>query len=94
MTRDDEPNWQDQRSLVIWAGVAMLLLLAILLYAVSCTADESRVPETLPTAPSSSATPSTYTTSSTTTTSYSVPSVETSEDNPRGPVPGPVPAPG
>lgn len=88
MTRDDEPNWQDQRSLVIWAGVAVLLLLAILVYAVSCTADESRVPEMLPTAPSSSATPSTYTTSSTSSTRYTTPSVETSQDSPV--IPGPT----
>ncbi|MBY0286501.1 MAG: hypothetical protein K2X52_05060 [Mycobacteriaceae bacterium] len=88
MTSDDGPNWGDQRTIAMWGGGAILLLVAILVYAVSCTADKSRVPETLPTAPSSSATPSTYTTSSTTTTSYSVPSVQTSEDSPPGPGPG------
>jgi hypothetical protein len=72
----------------MWGGGAILLLVAILVYAVSCTADSSKVPETVP-VPTSSITPSTYTTSSTTTTSYTVPSVQTSEDSP--PVPGPGP---
>jgi hypothetical protein len=84
MTRDDGPNWGDQRTIAMWGGAAILLLVAILLYAVSCTADSSKVPETVP-VPTSSITPSTYTTSPTSTTSYSVPSVQTSEDSPPGP---------
>jgi hypothetical protein len=83
---DDEPDWHDQRPIVMTAGVAALILVAILVYAVSCTSDSSKVPETVP-IPTSSATPSTYTTPSTSTTSYSVPSVQTSEDNPVAPGP-------
>ena len=85
---DDEPKWEEQKSLVWSAGAAALILLALLVFAVMRTADSSKVPETVP-SPTSSITASTYTTSSTTTTSYSVPSVQTSEDNPPGPVPRP-----
>jgi hypothetical protein len=63
------------------AGIAAVILLAILVYAVVQTSDSSRTPPPLPFT-SESATPSTYTTPSTTTTSYSVPQVTTSEDNP------------
>ena len=89
---DDEPNWQDQKTVVWSAGVAALILVALLVYGVMRTSDSSKVPETVP-IPSSSATPSTYTTSSTSTTSYTVPRVQTSEDNPVNPV-GPAPGPG
>ena len=81
---DDEPDWHDQRPVVMTAGVAALILVALLVYAVIRTSDSSKVPDTVP-IPSSSATPSTYTTSSTSTTSYSVPRVQTSEDNPGAP---------
>lgn len=77
----EEPNWHDQRSVVLTAGVAALVLLALLVYAVIRTSDSSTGPQTVPLAPSS-ATPSTYTTSSTSTTTYSVPRVQTSQDNP------------
>jgi len=77
---DDEPDWHDQQPLVMTAGVAALILVAVLVYAVISTSESSKVPDTVP-IPSSSATPSTYTTSSTSTTTYSVPSVQTSEDN-------------
>jgi hypothetical protein len=94
---DDEPIWADQQSLMVVGGVAVLILLALLAYAVMRTSDSSKVPETV-SVPSSSATPSTYTTSSTSTTSYSMPSVEISEYNPVVPLPpatsaGPPPAP-
>lgn len=81
MTSDGEPNLPDQRTLAMWGGGAILLLVAILVYAVLQTSDSAKVPATTP-IPSSSATPSTYTTSSTTSSSYSMPSVQTSEDNP------------
>jgi cytoskeletal protein RodZ len=87
---DDEPNWQDQGAIVVSAGVAALILVALLVYGVMRTSDSAKVPETVP-IPSSSATPSTYTTSSTSTTSYSVPSVQTSEDNPVVTPPAPTP---
>jgi cytoskeletal protein RodZ len=89
---DDEPDWQDQKTVVWSAGVAALILVALLVYGVMRTSDSSKVPETVP-IPSSSATPSTYTTSSTSTTSYTVPRVQTSEDNPVNPV-DPPPGPG
>jgi cytoskeletal protein RodZ len=85
--RDDEPNWEEQKPLIWSAAVAALLLVALLVFAVMRTSDSSKVPETVP-IPTSSATPSTYTTSSTSTTSYSVPSVQTREENPPGPGPG------
>jgi hypothetical protein len=79
---DDEGSWHDQQSVIVAAGVAGLLLVALLVWAVIHTADNSsRPPEPVEFAPSS-ATSSTYTTSSTSSTSYSVPSVQTSQDNP------------
>ncbi|MGZ8814707.1 MAG: hypothetical protein ACXWZI_12135 [Mycobacterium sp.] len=95
MSRDDEPNWQDQKPVVWSAGVAALILVALLFCGVMCTSDSSKVPETVPLPTStSSATPSTYTTSSTSTTSYRVPRVQTSEDNPVNPVNPVGPGPG
>ena len=58
-----------------------MLLLVLLVWAVIHTSANSRVPDTAPFAPSS-ATSSTYTTKSTSSTSYSVPRVQTSQDNP------------
>jgi hypothetical protein len=78
---DDDGSWHDQQPVIVAAGVAGLVLLALLVWAVFDTASNSRVPDTLP-EPPSSATSSTYTTSSTSTTSYTVPSVQTSQDNP------------
>ncbi|MCV7301910.1 hypothetical protein H7J93_19985 [Mycobacterium barrassiae] len=90
MAGDDEPIWFDERSLVVAGGVAGLILLAILVYAVMRTSDSAKVPATV-SIPTSSVTPSTYTTASTTTTtSYTVPRVETSEYNPPPP-PSPRP---
>ena len=86
MAEDDEPDWYDQSPVVMSAGAAALILVALLVYAVIRTSDSSKVPDTVP-IPSSSATPSTFTTSSTSTTSYSVPRVQTSEDNPGAPGP-------
>lgn len=70
-----------------------MVLLALLLWAVIRTADKSsRPPEPVEFAPSS-ATSSIYTTKPTSSTSYSVPRVQTSQDNPvvTGP-PGESPA--
>ena len=68
--------------MVLAAGAAALLLLAILVWAVIHTANQStRPPGPVDFGPSS-ATSSTYTTKSTTSTSYTVPSVQTSQDNP------------
>jgi cytoskeletal protein RodZ len=83
----DEPEWHDQQPLIMAAGVAALILIAILIYAVMRTSDSSHAPPPLPVT-SSSDTPQTYTTP-TTTTSYTVPRVTTSEDNPI--VPGSTP---
>ncbi|WP_099037649.1 hypothetical protein [Mycobacterium neglectum] len=93
MSSDDEPNWQDQKPVVWSGGVAALLLVALLIFAVMRTSDSSKVPETVP-IPTSSATPSTYTTSSTSTTSYTVPRIQTSEENPVNPVTPVTPGPG
>ncbi len=79
---------------MVWSGgVAALLLVALLIFAVMRTSDSSKVPETVP-IPTSSATPSTYTTSSTSTTSYTVPRIQTSEENPVNPVTPVTPGPG
>jgi cytoskeletal protein RodZ len=76
---DDDGSWHDQQSVIVAAGVAGVLLLAILVWAVIHTAsNSSRPPEPLDLPPSSS----TYTTSSTSSTSYTLPSVQTSQDNP------------
>ena len=95
MPSEDEQKWENEKAVVWSAGVAVLILVALLLFAVMRTSDSSKAPETVP-VPTSSITPSTYTTSSTTTTSYTVPSIQTSEDNPPGlaPAPGPGPGPG
>ena len=92
MSGDDEGNWHDQQPVIVAAGVAGLVLLAILVWAVINTADNSSRPPEPTDLPTSSATSSTYTTSSTSTTSYSVPRVQTSEDNPV--VTGPPPSTG
>jgi len=63
------------------AGAAGLVLLALLVWAVVHTANNSRVPDAVP-IPSSSATSLTYTTSSTSSTGYSRPGVQTSQNNP------------
>jgi hypothetical protein len=78
---DDDGSWQDQQPLILAAGGAGLVLLALLVWAVIDTSAHSRVPDTVQFAPSS-ATSSTYTTKSTSSTSYSVPRVQTSQDNP------------
>ncbi len=91
MSPDDDGSWHDQQPVIVAAGVAGLVLLALLVWAVIHTASNSRVPDTLP-EPASSATSSTYTTSSTSSTSYTVPSVRTSQDTPviiRPPAPTP-----
>jgi hypothetical protein len=80
---DDDGSWHDQQPVIVAAGVAALVLLAVLVWAVIRTADNSSGPPApVEFAPSSSDTSSTYTTTSTSTTSYSVPSVQTSQDNP------------
>lgn len=79
---DDEPSWHDQQPVIVAAGVAGLLLLALLVWAVIRTADNSSGPPDPVEFPMSSATSSTYTTESTSSTSYAVPSVQTSQDNP------------
>lgn len=89
MAKDDEPDWQDQQAVVWSGGVAVLILVALLVFAVMRTSDSSTAPETVP-VPTSSITPSTYTTSSTTSTRYTTPSVQTSQDNPV--IPGPTTA--
>jgi len=63
------------------------VLLALLVWAVIDTSANSRAPDTVQFAPSS-ATSSKYTTKSTSSTSYSVPRVQTSQDNPVVPGPG------
>jgi hypothetical protein len=78
---DDDGSWQDQQPVIVAAGVAGLVLLALLVWAVIHTSANSRVPDTVQ-EPPSSATSSTYTTSSMSSTSYTVPSVQTSQDNP------------
>ena len=87
MSGDDDGSWHDQQPVIVAAGVAGLVLLALLLWAVIHTSQNSRVPDAVPFAPSS-ATSSTYTTRTTSSTSYTVPSVQTSQDNPV--VPGPT----
>lgn len=82
MSGDDDGSWHNQQPVIVAAGVAGLVLLALLVWAVIRTADNSsRPPEPVDVAPSS-ATSSTYTTESTTSTSYTVPRVQTSQDNP------------
>jgi cytoskeletal protein RodZ len=79
---DDDGSWHDQQPVIVAAGIAGLVLLALLVWAVIRTADNSsRPPEPVDVAPSS-ATSSTYTTGSTTSSRYTVPSVQTSQDNP------------
>jgi hypothetical protein len=79
---DDDGNWHDQQSVIIAAGVAALVLLGLLVWAVIHTANDSSRPPAPVDLPTSSATSSTYTTKSTSSTSYTVPSVQTSQDNP------------
>ena len=87
MNGDDDGSWHDQQPVIVAAGVAGLLLLAILVWAVIHTANQSSRPPAPVDFGTSSAASSTYTTKSTTSTSYSVPSVQTSQDNPVAPAP-------
>ena len=82
MTGDDEGSWHDQQPVILTAGVAGLLLLALLVWAVINTADNSSRPPEPTMFPTSSVASSPYTTESTSSTSYTVPSFQTSEDNP------------
>jgi hypothetical protein len=82
VSNGDEPSWQDQQSVVVAGGVAAVVLLALLVWAVIHTANKSSRPPAPVEFPSSSATSSTYTTTSTSSTSYRIPSVQTSQDNP------------
>ena len=91
---DDEPSWLDQQPVIVAAGVAGLVLLALLVWAVIHTANKSsRAPEPVD-FPPSSATSSTYTTTTTSSTTYTMPSVQTSQDNPvvTGPTPPSTPS--
>jgi hypothetical protein len=73
--------WHDQQPVMIAAGIAALLLIALLIYAVWRTSHPSFEPPS----PGSFDTPSSqqsgYRTTATS-TSYTVPSVQTSQDNP------------
>ena len=82
MGGDDDGSWHDQQPGVLAAGAAGLLLLAILVWAVIHTANQSSRPPAPVDFGPSSATSSTYTTKSTTSSRYTVPSVQTSQDNP------------
>jgi hypothetical protein len=82
VSNDDEPAWQDQHSVVVSGGVAAVVLLALLVWGVIHTANKSSRPPGPVEFPSSSATSSTYTTTSRSSTSYTIPSAQTSQDNP------------
>ncbi|MCV7225621.1 hypothetical protein [Mycolicibacterium komossense] len=81
---DAQGGWHNQQSVVWSAGVAAVVLLGVLIYAVVQMASgpdrPSGPPPPLPTYQSASKTPES--TSSSTTTSYPVPSVQTSQDFP------------
>ena len=91
MSGDDDGSWHDKQELILAAGVAGVILLALLVWAVMYTANKSSPSQVE--LPPSSATSSTYTTPSTSSTTYTVPSVQTSEDNPvpTGPAPPSTP---
>lgn len=91
MTGDDDGSWHDKQEVILAAGVAGVILLALLVWAVIHTANKS-TPSSVE-LPPSSATSSTYTTPSTSSTTYTVPRVQTSEDNPvlTGPPPPSTP---
>ena len=91
MSGEDDGSWHDQQEVILAAGVAGVILLALLVWAVIHTANKSTPsPVDIPT---SSATSSIYTTPSTSSTTYTVPRVQTSEDNPvpTGPPPASTP---
>jgi hypothetical protein len=88
---DEEPSWHDQQPVIVAAGVAGVVLLALLVWAVIHTANKSTRPPEPVDFPPSSATSSTYTTTTTSSTTYTMPSVQTSQDNPNPVVTGPPP---
>jgi hypothetical protein len=76
----DRP-WHDQQPLVLAAGAAGLALLALLVFAVIHTSGKSsRTPDTVAPEPATSSAASCTRVAST--TSYTVPSVQTSQENP------------
>lgn len=100
MTDEDhrwpEEDWLHSQPVIISAGVAAVLLLCLLIYAVVRVSDSSVEPPTLPSYPATSSETSTSTSlkTVTSTTSYSVSSVQTSEpDAPTVQAPPPEPPP-
>jgi hypothetical protein len=77
---DDEP-WHENQGLVVASGVAGLVLVGVLVYAVMRVSDSSVEPPNV-VYPDTSVAPTTSFTTPTTTTSYSTPSVQTSEFTP------------
>lgn len=77
----DPHHWSNQPATIVAAGVAAVLLIGVLVFAVMRTAEDSSEPPGTLVTPSSSATSSTYTTSSTTTTTYTTPSPQTSDQD-------------
>jgi hypothetical protein len=77
---DDEP-WHENQGLVVASGVAGLVLVGVLVYAVMRVSDSSVDPPNV-VYPDTSVAPTTTFTTPTTTTSYSKPSVQTSEFTP------------
>ena len=77
---DDDPSWHNQKSIVFAAGAAGLVLVGLLVWAVIHTSRGSMPSDSIPSETSSSGS-SVYTTSSTSSTNYSVPMVQTSEDD-------------
>jgi cytoskeletal protein RodZ len=87
---DDDPSWHNQKGIVFAAGAAGLVLVGLLVWAVIHTSRGSAPSDSIPPETSSSGS-SVFTTSSTSSTSYSVPRVQTSEDDtgtPVSPTPG------
>jgi cytoskeletal protein RodZ len=77
---DDDPSWHNQKGIVFAAGAAGLVLAGLLVWAVIHSSRGSVPSDSIPPETSSSGS-SVYTTSSTSSTSYSVPTVQTSEDD-------------
>ncbi len=77
---DDDPSWHNRKGIVFAAGAAGLVLVGLLVWAVIHTSRGTAPSDSIPPETSSSGS-SVYTTSSTSSTSYSVPRVQTSEDD-------------
>ena len=87
---DDLKTWFERPPVIFSAGTAAIALVLVLIFAVMKTSQDSLAPPDSIAPPATSSTSQSWTPSSSTTTSYTLPSVQTSEQNLAPPAPPPA----